>query len=214
MRRSSADGCRSPLTRSSASVSGSSRERASQQSRLHRGACEGHTRDWIFQSVVEARRFSPEESAQDAGPWLIFEDAQGLGARIAKTARRRGERCFTVQPGRGFVRLASDRFEIDPDRLADYQMLLSEIAAKNEFPRSVVASLVGMRSDRGKGIAGRSADSRDDELLQPAISGAGSGRNRSRRPQCRLRSFPTICSRWPANRSCVRVARLSRDLAE
>ena len=79
-----------------------------------------------------------KESAQDAGPWLIFEDAQGLGARIAKTARRRGERCFTVQPGRGFVRLAADRFEIDPDRLADYQMLLSEIAAKNEFPRSVV----------------------------------------------------------------------------
>ena len=79
-----------------------------------------------------------KERAQDAGPWLIFEDAQGLGARIAKTARRRGERCFTVQPGRGFVRLAADRFEIDPDRLADYQMLLSEIAAKNEFPRSVV----------------------------------------------------------------------------
>ncbi len=79
-----------------------------------------------------------KERAQDAGPWLIFEDAQGLGARIAKTARRRGERCFTVQPGRGFARIAADRFEIDPDSFADYQMLLSEIAAKNEFPRSVV----------------------------------------------------------------------------
>jgi len=76
--------------------------------------------------------------AQDAGPWLVFEDAQGLGARIAKLARRRGERCVTVKPGRGFARLAADSFEIDPDSVADYQMLLSEVAAKNEFPRSIV----------------------------------------------------------------------------
>ena len=74
----------------------------------------------------------------DAGPWLIFEDAQGLGARIAKTVRRRGEECFTVRPGPNFARPESHRFEIDPGKPDDYQMLLSQLAEKKALPRSVV----------------------------------------------------------------------------
>ena len=43
-----------------------------------------------------------------------------------------------MQSGRSFARLASDRFEIDPDNPADYQRLLSEITAQGKFPRTIV----------------------------------------------------------------------------
>jgi acyl transferase domain-containing protein/thioesterase domain-containing protein/aryl carrier-like protein len=79
-----------------------------------------------------------QDRAQDAGPWLIFEDSQGLGAQIEKTLRRRSEHCITVHRGRNFARLAADKFEIDPDNPVDYNKLLSEIAAKGKFPRSIV----------------------------------------------------------------------------
>ena len=79
-----------------------------------------------------------KEREQKAGPWLIFEDSQGLGAQIAQLLRRSGEQCIAVQPGRSFARLASDKFEIDPDDPADYQRLLTEIAAPGKFPRTIV----------------------------------------------------------------------------
>ena len=79
-----------------------------------------------------------KERGQNVGPWLIFEDSQGLGARIAQLLRRRGKQCIVVRPGRSFARLASDRFEIDPDNPADYQRLLSEITAQGKFPRTIV----------------------------------------------------------------------------
>jgi acyl transferase domain-containing protein/thioesterase domain-containing protein len=76
--------------------------------------------------------------AERFGPWLIFEDSQDLGACIGSMLQRRGERCFAVQRGKSFARIASDRFEIDPDSPADYQNLLSKIAAEGKFPRSIV----------------------------------------------------------------------------
>jgi acyl transferase domain-containing protein len=79
-----------------------------------------------------------KQRAANIGPWLIFEDSQGLGARIAQLVRRRGEQCIAVQPGRSFARLSSDRFEIAPDSPADYQRLLSEIPAQGRFPRTIV----------------------------------------------------------------------------
>ena len=79
-----------------------------------------------------------KERADHIGPWLIFEDSQGLGARIGTILRRRGEQCLVVNPGKGFARLASDKYEIDPDNPADYTRLLSEIGAKGEFPRSIL----------------------------------------------------------------------------
>ena len=79
-----------------------------------------------------------KDRGQNIGPWLIFEDAQGLGATIIQLLRRRGEHCVAVRPGSSFARVASDRFEIDPDNPADYQRLLSEITAKGKIPRTIV----------------------------------------------------------------------------
>jgi acyl transferase domain-containing protein/thioesterase domain-containing protein len=86
------------------------------------------------------KRADLNESArqQNLGPFLIFEDAQGLGERIAQLLRRSREHCITVRPGRSFARVASDSFTIDPGDPADYQRLLSEIAAQGKVPRTFV----------------------------------------------------------------------------
>ena len=79
-----------------------------------------------------------KDRAQNLGPWLIFEDSQGLGARVAQLLERRGEQCVAVQSGRSFARLASDRFEINADNPTDYHRLLAEIAAQGKLPRTIV----------------------------------------------------------------------------
>ena len=78
------------------------------------------------------------ELSKSVGPWLIFEDSQGLGARIAQLLRRRGEDCISVVPGKAFVGVAPAKFEIDPDDPGDYQRLLSAITARGKFPRTLV----------------------------------------------------------------------------
>src|SRR5277367_1415964 len=79
-----------------------------------------------------------KERAEHAGPWLVFEDSRGLATRISTILRRRGEQCNVVCPGKGFARLASDRYEIDPDNPADYNKLLSEIGANGKSPHSIL----------------------------------------------------------------------------
>jgi acyl transferase domain-containing protein/thioesterase domain-containing protein/aryl carrier-like protein len=92
----------------------------------------------FFGASWKRAELDPKKRAENIGPCLIFEDSQGLGACIGKMLRRRGELCLTVQRGKSFARLAAERFEIDPNNPADYQRLLSEIAAMGKFPRSIV----------------------------------------------------------------------------
>ena len=92
----------------------------------------------FFRSSWKRADLSRKEIAQSHGPWLVFEDRQGVGAQIIQLLLRRGEQYFAVQPGRKFARLAPARFEIDPDNTTDYQRLLSEIAAQGNLPRTIV----------------------------------------------------------------------------
>ena len=91
-----------------------------------------------FSSIWNRADLIEKEGGQKAGPWLIFDDLQGLGDQIAQLLKRSGEQYITVRPARRFARVASDRFEIDPDAPDDYQRLLIEIAAPDKFPHTIV----------------------------------------------------------------------------
>ncbi|MGC2491227.1 SDR family NAD(P)-dependent oxidoreductase [Candidatus Binatus sp.] len=91
-----------------------------------------------FSSIWKRADLIGKERGQKAGPWLIFEDLQGLGDQLVLVLKRSGEQYITVRPGRCFARVASDRFEIDPDDPDDYQRLLTEIAAPGKFPHTIV----------------------------------------------------------------------------
>ena len=91
----------------------------------------------FFSPVWKRADLAERKRGQDAGPWLIFEDSQGLGIQIAQLLRHSGEQSIAVKPGRRFARIAPDKFEIDPDDPADYQRLLTEIVAQGKFPRTI-----------------------------------------------------------------------------
>ena len=101
-----------------------------------------HTEDireiGFFRPIWKRADLVENAVAQNTGPWLIFEDSQGLGAGIVQLLQRRGEQCIAVQSGAKFTRLASNRFEIDPENPTDYQRLLSEIATQGNLPRTIV----------------------------------------------------------------------------
>jgi acyl transferase domain-containing protein len=92
----------------------------------------------FFSPIWRRADLTEKERGQKVGPWLVFEDLQGLGSRIAQLLRSSGEQCIAVRSGRSFARVASDRFEIDPSNPADYQRLLSEISAQRKLPRTIV----------------------------------------------------------------------------
>jgi acyl transferase domain-containing protein/thioesterase domain-containing protein/acyl carrier protein len=92
----------------------------------------------FFSATWKRSDLGKRAGTERVGPWLIFEDSQDLGACIGSMLRRRGEQYIAIQRGKSFARIASDRFEIDPDSPADYHNLLSKIAAEGKFPRSIV----------------------------------------------------------------------------
>ncbi|MHB8383560.1 MAG: type I polyketide synthase [Candidatus Binataceae bacterium] len=102
------------------------------------GAAKDSREIGFFRPSWKRADLAQKELAQNGSPWLIFEDAQGLGARITQLLRRRGEQCIAVQSGRSFARLAADSFEIDPETPGDYQRLLSEIAPQGNLPRTIL----------------------------------------------------------------------------
>ena len=58
------------------------------------GACEGSSRDRIFQSVMEARRSDRKGRAEHVGPWLIFEDRRDSALGSVNDPAPHGEQCF------------------------------------------------------------------------------------------------------------------------
>lgn len=74
----------------------------------------------------------------EAGAWLIFRDAQGLGARIGELLRSRNERCYEVVAGPRYERLDERQFQIDPARRADYDDLFAALGKEPKFPDAIV----------------------------------------------------------------------------
>ncbi|MBF6571305.1 MAG: KR domain-containing protein [Candidatus Binataceae bacterium] len=92
----------------------------------------------FFRPVWKRADLNETERGRNIGPWLIFEDEQGLGAEVVQSLRHRGEQCITVRSGRSFVQSAPERFEVEAGNPADYQRLLSALAALGKLPRSIV----------------------------------------------------------------------------
>jgi acyl transferase domain-containing protein/thioesterase domain-containing protein len=82
----------------------------------------------LFHAVWRrADRAAASSSAHEPAGWLIFRDAQGLGARIGELLRARGERYYEVVAGLRYERLDERQFQIDPARRADYDDLLAAL---------------------------------------------------------------------------------------
>jgi acyl transferase domain-containing protein len=77
------------------------------------------------------------EPADRKKTFLLFKDARGLGAALAKELRADRRRVIEVVPGSGY-RPNGDTFTIDPRHWADYLKLVRDLKAAGTIPDCVV----------------------------------------------------------------------------
>lgn len=77
-------------------------------------------------------------SAADDGPWLVFLDPHGWGAKIAERLARRGSRVITVSAGARLHRDTDAAWTLAPDRDADYTALFQALSDESRSPSHIV----------------------------------------------------------------------------
>ena len=70
--------------------------------------------------------------------WLILADPQGVARQFAAQLRDQGDVCTLVFAGAKFHQIAPDEWEIDPHQLADFQQLMTHMAAQSPTLHGVV----------------------------------------------------------------------------
>ncbi len=98
------------------------------------------------QSVILARgpRVQKEEQSgekpvqQTCGNWLIFEDSQGAARKLEEHLTARGDRAILIARGKGYERIDSNHFRIDPRQAEDMRQLLGLLRSEGLEFRSVV----------------------------------------------------------------------------
>jgi amino acid adenylation domain-containing protein len=84
---------------------------------------------WFYRRVWRPREAVARAPAPE-GTYLLFLDAQGLGARLCEALRVAGRRCVTVEPGTEFIREGPDAFRLPPGEPGAYQRVLATLAGE------------------------------------------------------------------------------------
>lgn len=105
------------------------------------------TKEALFeQSIVAARAprgvslpMNLPDRALNQGAWLLFADRGGVGERLARALRSRGDYCQLVYKGLEFRRNAASNYQIDSRDPAHYAKMLERFdEEENPKPRAVV----------------------------------------------------------------------------
>jgi acyl transferase domain-containing protein len=93
--------------------------------------------DWFYR-----RSWMPSEPLQpDLDPdarWLIFADADGLGARVQATLEARGLQAVVVEIGDRFEKLGPSRYAVEPGSRPHYAQLVQDLRSRAPFPRRIL----------------------------------------------------------------------------
>lgn len=83
-----------------------------------------------------------------AGPWLLFEDAEGLMRPLVARLREQGQEVVLVHVGSEFTRTSEGGFRVNPRERRGFVELLKDLRDKQRLPRKIVHGwcLTGGRS--------------------------------------------------------------------
>ncbi|GAB4194989.1 MAG: hypothetical protein OHK0022_11410 [Roseiflexaceae bacterium] len=70
--------------------------------------------------------------------WLILADPCGLGAALGRWLAANGQTVVSVTPGEQYARTGPQHYTLRPDRRADYEALLRDLAEAQQMPAQVV----------------------------------------------------------------------------
>jgi acyl transferase domain-containing protein/thioesterase domain-containing protein len=101
----------------------------------------GHAEDWFFEARWRERALPVRaaDAAVDRGPWLVFEDAGGLGRGIVERLRAAGAEVVRVLEGDAFAQPDERTFILAPEHgQGSYERLARELVAAGRAPRRIV----------------------------------------------------------------------------
>ncbi len=130
--------------------------------------------DWLYQIhwLPERLTAAPQVPAGPAG-WLIFADAQGIGAALARRLRAAGAAALVVTPGADLAELEDGLWQIDPREPAHYSGVLRAAQAED---RPALRGVVHLWSlDAPAGIASESQERCVASALLTAQAVVGAG---------------------------------------
>jgi acyl transferase domain-containing protein len=98
--------------------------------------------DWLYVPAWKRtslpQAFEPSQLAEQRSGWLLFVDAEGLGATLAEQLEQAGQDVVTVLAAATFARLGDRRYALDPRQRSDYAALLADLGARGLRPAHVV----------------------------------------------------------------------------
>ncbi|ERT05437.1 methyltransferase domain protein, partial [Lyngbya aestuarii BL J] len=90
----------------------------------------------LEQAVIAAQvnRLNQSESKQ----WLIFADHQGMAQQLTQLLTEQGESCTLVFAGQEYQQLNQQSYQVNPNKIDDFNQLFATITAKNIICQKVV----------------------------------------------------------------------------
>ncbi|MCK5055785.1 MAG: SDR family NAD(P)-dependent oxidoreductase [Candidatus Aminicenantes bacterium] len=70
--------------------------------------------------------------------WLVFNDGQGLGARLIEKMERDEQQVVSVRSGASFVKKNEWEFEMNPQQEKEYEYLFAELRTMNKIPDRII----------------------------------------------------------------------------
>ena len=98
----------------------------------------GNITEWFYVPSWKRTALAPAPALNaGAGPWLIFADKFGFGARFRKEAERHGVRALTVIEGPQFMEFG-DSFTLRAQDPQDYQSLFKSLKDSANLPSKII----------------------------------------------------------------------------
>ena len=98
--------------------------------------------DWFYTpswtKAPSAQTLQPQAPTGQPSRWLIFEDAHGLGRRIADQLALKGEEAVVVLEGNNFTQTAANAYQINPREVSQYHDLLKELCSCGKPPEKII----------------------------------------------------------------------------
>ena len=92
----------------------------------------------IWKQSVPPAQLNPHELATSASRWLVFVDSCGVGSGLAEQLSAAGQDVVIVTAGERFSGPSANAYTINPRRVADYDLLMKELNARDQSPTDII----------------------------------------------------------------------------
>ncbi|MBW4506978.1 MAG: SDR family NAD(P)-dependent oxidoreductase [Scytonematopsis contorta HA4267-MV1] len=98
--------------------------------------------DWFYipvwkQSIPLDLFLEKEQPEQQKLCWIVFTDTYGVGAEIVERLKQQGHNVVRVKVAQTFAKFSDYEYEINPQQLNDYNILLQTLKQQDKIPQGI-----------------------------------------------------------------------------